>query len=234
MDEIANEIKYSRQKADWIKNNLDIFYKDIRRRLPILRNLKAKYDFHGGVLEIGAGSSWLSALVSRIPAVKKVYALDVSRDLLETADKYVIDRLNGARNKIELVNSDFNCLPFEDNKFDVILCDASLHHAGNLSVLLKEIYRVLKKKGFLIAIREPVKPLIYWRKFGKSETAKGATEHIYKKKEWKKYFKDAGLQMEIVTDFSNGDAKTFLFKFPPLNLLNGIVFSRYHFFAVKK
>ncbi len=234
MDNLQKEAGYSSKKADWIKNNLDIFSKDIQRRLPILYNLKARYDFHGEILEIGAGSSWLSALISKIPAVKKVYALDASRDLLEVADKYIINRLNGIKSKIELVNADFNSLPFEDNKFDIVLCDASLHHAGNLSVLLKEIYRVLKSKGFFVAIREPVKPLIFWRKFGENEIAKGATENIYRKEEWRKCFSEAGLRLEIVADFSKGDAKTFLFKLPPLNLLNGIVFSRCHFFAAKK
>ncbi|MBU4338870.1 methyltransferase domain-containing protein [Patescibacteria group bacterium] len=233
LDTIAKEIAYSSKKTNWIKSNFDVFFKEIECRLPIFNNLREKYNFHGEILEIGAGSCWLSALISKTPGIRKIYALDISRDLLEMIGADIICRLNGNKEKIEFINADFNNLPFENNKFNIVICDASLHHAPNLSILLKEIFRVLKAGGFLIAIREPIKPLICWRKFGKSEIAKGATENIYSKREWKKYFKEAGLILDITEDFSQDDFKTSAFRIFPFRFLNGILFSRYCFFAKK-
>lgn len=230
---LQREIKYSSKKADWIKYNFDVFSEDIHRRLPIFHSLKSKYDFHGKILEIGAGSCWLSALLSKIPAVRKVYALDISKDLLEMAQRNIINRLNGDKSKIEFINADFNSLPFKDNEFDIIVCDASLHHSSDPALLAKEIGRVLRNDGFLIAVREPIKPILYFRNFGKNEIAKGATENIYSKKEWKKYFKEARMTLSIIESFSQEDFKTNLFKVFPFRLLNGVLFSRYYFYASK-
>ena len=110
------------------------------------------------------------------------------------------------------------------------------NHAQNLPVLLKEINRVLKDNGFLIAIREPIKSLLYrydLRKFGRKETKQGATENIYSKTEWRKYFNQAGFELNFFEEFNRNDQKTKIFKIPIFRLFNGILFSRYYFFAVK-
>lgn len=234
VDTLQKEIEYSSKKAEWINNNFDIFSNEITsRRLPIFQHLIENYNFHGRVLEIGAGSAWLSALISRIPEVKKVYALDISKELLEIAEMNIIGKLKGDKSKIEFINADFSVLPFENGMFDIIVCDASLHHAKDLSTLLKDVLRVLKTGGYLLAIREPIKPLFFLRKFGASEIAKGATENTYSKTEWKAYFEKAGLELNILEDFSQYDLKTSIFRKFPMSSFNGILFSRYHFFAKK-
>lgn len=47
-------------------------------------------------------------------------------------------------------------LPFKDNSFDVVYLRQVLHHAQNLQLMCKELYRVLKPGGRLIASREHV------------------------------------------------------------------------------
>jgi SAM-dependent methyltransferase len=47
-------------------------------------------------------------------------------------------------------------LPFESNKFDVVLCRQVLHHSRDLGQLCREIGRVLKTGGVLLASREHV------------------------------------------------------------------------------
>ncbi len=47
-------------------------------------------------------------------------------------------------------------LPFPDETFDLVHCRQVLHHARDLGKLCKEISRVLKKGGMLIATREHV------------------------------------------------------------------------------
>jgi len=236
MSDLKTEIKSSHKKAFYLSHNYNLFLKSINQRVPIFYFLKKKYNFKGEVLELGAGSCWFSALVSKIPEVKNVYAIDISKELLETIGNKVIVDLEGEKEKIKFVNTDFHKLPFDDNKFDVIICDASLHHAQNLPVLFKEANRVLKNNGFLIAIREPMKSLLYYydlRKFGRKEMEQGATENIYSKIEWKRYFNQAGFKLNFFEEFNKNDRKTNIFKTSIFRLFNGILFSRYYFFAVK-
>jgi len=90
---------------------------------------KKKYNFKGEVLELGAGSCWFSALISKTPEIKNIYALDISEELLKTIGNKIIVSLKGNKEKIKFVNANFHKLPFDNNKFDVVVCDASLHHA---------------------------------------------------------------------------------------------------------
>ena len=236
MNDLKAEKKSSCKKAFYLSHNYDSFLKSINQCAPIFYFLKKKYNFNGEVLELGAGSCWLSALMSKISEIKNVYALDISKELLETIGSKVIIDLEGEKEKIKFVSADFHKLPFDDNRFDIVVCDASLHHAQNLPVLLKEVKRVLKSNGFLIAIREPMKSLLYYcnpKKFGRKEIKQGATENIYSKTEWKKYFNQAGLKLNFFEEFNKNDKKTNIFKTSIFKLFNGVLFSRYYFFAIK-
>jgi ubiquinone/menaquinone biosynthesis C-methylase UbiE len=105
-----------------------------------------------------------------------------------------------------------------------------------LPVLLKEANRVLKNNGFLIAVREPIKSLLYrydLRKFGRKEIKRGATENIYGKRKWKKYFDQAGFKLNFFEEFNKNDKKTNIFKTSIFRLFNGVLFSRYYFFVIK-
>lgn len=236
MNNLETEIISSRKKVFYLSHNYDSFLRSIQKRVPIFYFLKKKYNFKGEVLELGAGSCWLSALISRNAEIKNVYAVDISKELLETIGNKVIVDLEGNKEKIKLISADFHKLPFADNKFDTIVCDASLHHAQNLSILLKETDRVLKNNGSLIAVREPIKSLLHYynlRRFGKKEVKKGATENVYSKTEWKKYFDQAGFELNFFEEFNKNDKKTNIFKIPFFRSFNGILFSRYYFFATK-
>jgi len=57
---------------------------------------------------------------------------------------------------ISIVSEYSENLPFEDNNFDVVNCRQALHHAKDLGKTCREIYRVLKPGGLMIATREHV------------------------------------------------------------------------------
>jgi len=57
---------------------------------------------------------------------------------------------------IEIVQEYGESLPFQDETFDIVYGRAVLHHARNLPMLCKEVGRVLKRGGILIATREHV------------------------------------------------------------------------------
>ena len=57
---------------------------------------------------------------------------------------------------ISIVSEYSESLPFEDDKFDVVNCRQALHHARDLRQTCREINRVLKPGGLMIATREHV------------------------------------------------------------------------------
>lgn len=57
---------------------------------------------------------------------------------------------------VEVVQEFGEKLPFEERTFDLVFARQVLHHAQDLQQLCKEIYRVLKPGGVLIAVREHV------------------------------------------------------------------------------
>ena len=57
---------------------------------------------------------------------------------------------------IRVVESWGETLPFPDNNFDLVYARQALHHARDLDLLCREIARVLKPGGMLLATREHV------------------------------------------------------------------------------
>ena len=81
-----------------------------------------------------------------------LYGLDISEKMIQTARKNL-------GNKVELKVGDSEYMPWEDNCFDVIVCNASFHHYPNPEKVLLEMKRVLKNKGTLI-IGDPTAPVV--------------------------------------------------------------------------
>ena len=71
MNDLKTEIESSHKKVFYLLRNYNSFLRSIQERVPIFYFLNKKYNFKGEVLELGAGSCWLSALMSKIPEVKK-------------------------------------------------------------------------------------------------------------------------------------------------------------------
>lgn len=57
---------------------------------------------------------------------------------------------------IEVVEQTGESLPFTDESFDLVHCRAVMHHARDLGLLCREMARVLRPGGMLIATREHV------------------------------------------------------------------------------
>lgn len=208
----------------------------VNQRIPLINQIEQEINFKGKILEIGAGTCWLSAELSKIPTVKLIYALDFSEKLLEKIAPIIMKKLGAKREKIIRILADFHQLPFENNTFDFVVADAALHHALNLSLVLKELHRVLKKTGEGIMVREPVKPFLSVSRlikgeFGIEERKYGVTENIYTSKQWLDYFKKAGFHLSFRPIFAGKDIFTYMIRFTPLRLLNNILYSRYYFLA---
>ena len=79
----------------------------------------------------------------------------------------------------ERIRGNMNELPFRDRIFDIVFITASLHHSSDISITLKEVYRVLKPMGRLILINEPVGGFKRIR-LDCAEVKAGINEHVYR------------------------------------------------------
>jgi len=211
----------------------------INKRVPLISEVKKKINFDGEILEIGAGSCWLSAELSKIPEVRHIYALDFSKRVLQEIAPTIIKLLKAKEDKITQILGDFHKLPFNDSSFDFVVIDAALHHTNHLNLVLREIYRVLKSRGRLVAIREPIKSFSWpiKKKFSlvdRHVKKFGVIENTYSKKLWIRYFEEAGFNLSIKPIFFKGGPKENLIRFTPIRFFNGILYSRYYFIASSK
>lgn len=117
------------------------------------------------ILDLGAGTGWLSAFLSTFAAVKTVDTLDISRGLLNLIPEIAL-AMNGDLGKIRPILGAFYPLLAEDATYDMIVVSSALHHAPNLYSALYECNRVLKNGGVLLILNEtPDTSLQYCWKF---------------------------------------------------------------------
>ena len=204
---------------------------ELTRFVPFLIR-KCGLEFRGRVLEIGAGSAWLSAEISKLPGVVEVVATDFSPKLLKEQAPKVFKWLNASSRKITRMPADFHKLDFPDNYFDAVVCSTVLHHASNIVQVLREAKRVLKPGGKLVAIREPVWPLMKLksraRMLQKLMTT-GVDERFYTVADYKEFFRQAALPLEVKrVSLSRG------FKYYVDKLVNGLTHARYAFIGTKR
>jgi ubiquinone/menaquinone biosynthesis C-methylase UbiE len=69
----------------------------------------------------------------------------------------ILEAKNSCKGKATFNVADAEMLPFEDNTFDIVVCNASFHHYIHPDAVLGEIRRVLKNGGRLL-IGDPYIP----------------------------------------------------------------------------
>jgi ubiquinone/menaquinone biosynthesis C-methylase UbiE len=107
-----------------------------------------------------------------------------------------------------------------------------LHRASNIVQVLREAKRVLKPGGQLVAIREPVWPLVKMKSRTKMLArliATGVNERFYTLGDYKEFFKQASLPLEVKrVNLSTG------FKYYVNKVVNGLTHARYAFVGTKR
>jgi SAM-dependent methyltransferase len=195
-------------------------------RLQLLGHLQSMgiIEPAGEILEIGAGSGWLSAQLSLVPEVSLVTATDFSPRLVNEVMPFVARALGANDAKIVRKVADFHQLPFQRHTFDWVFADSALHHASNVVQLLTEVRRVLKPAGRLVAIREPVRPLMAaWqlrarREVVESLSVHGVAEPLFSRWQWDDFFSSAGFELTWHdVSFSRGVRRWFSLR------MNGLV-----------
>jgi glycosyltransferase involved in cell wall biosynthesis/ubiquinone/menaquinone biosynthesis C-methylase UbiE len=118
-----------------------------------------EFDRHGGeeVLEIGGGMGTDLAQFAMHGA--HVTDLDLSSGHLTLAKENFVAR--GLRGRF--VQQDAESLDFADNTFDLVYSNGVLHHTPNTQHVVRQILRILKPAGRVIAMFYAEESLLYWR-----------------------------------------------------------------------
>ncbi len=120
------------------------------------------------VLDVGCGTGgYFEVIMERAPRGNLI-ASDLSLGMLMSA----ADKIG--ESNIELVNGDVESLPFADGSFDVVLANHMLYHVPDIDRAIREIKRVLRPDGVLIAATNsrynmPEFDLLYRRAFSMLE-----------------------------------------------------------------
>jgi ubiquinone/menaquinone biosynthesis C-methylase UbiE len=204
-------------------------------RLAILPWLQSHgVNPQGEGLDLGAGSCWLTAQLSRLPAVERVHALEFSDWMLGRVAPDIIKRLGGDEDRITLHLGDIHQLSmFENESLDFIAASAVLHHSSDLGQVLRECHRVLRQSGLFFAVLEPAIPKVitpFTRElseehFGEEERQHGVKEQTLHEWEWREAFEQAGFDVGFIKMFVRTvSRRARIVRKTPLRWTNGLFF----------
>jgi ubiquinone/menaquinone biosynthesis C-methylase UbiE len=162
--EYWNDIAEEQKKEWWIAEGSEEAY--LRLRLYLDNSgLMAEYriaeqsisqlsESNLAVADIAAGVGWTSVLMSRLPNVGSVHAVEISRHRLEMLFPQALRMFNGEASKINRYLGSFYDIRLANASMDVVFLSQAFHHAANPLRLLTEIDRILKPGGRLMLIGE--------------------------------------------------------------------------------
>jgi len=146
--------------------NVEMYDKMMRRLrdkgwLEVNLILKAGIS-SGFALEVGPGPGYLGLEWLKKTENTRLKGLDISPDMIEIANRNAQEY--NLEKRVSYVKSDAQNIPFEDNSFDAVFTNGSLHEWSEPKVIFNEIYRVLKPKGkYCVSdLRRDMNPLLKW------------------------------------------------------------------------
>lgn len=138
----AEDYDYNRERKD-VRRYAEV-KKQIENTLTLLEGLPEKE-----ILDVACGTGRLFHLYGK----RKIYGVDISEDMLKQARK----KYPNAVLKI----ADAENIPYEDNRFDIIITAQFIQHLPEYINGLKEMVRVCKKGGYIIVDFPNKHSLIY-------------------------------------------------------------------------
>lgn len=135
--------EYDRRHPEVIKGD-PLWWDDMGRKyISKMRSIS--------LLDIGTGTGFVVSILSRyLKGANEIICYDLSREMLQEARV----KLRNVPN-VNFLVGDAERLPFGRESIDIISMNSVLHHLPNYPLLLREIDRVLKRKGIFIMAHEP-------------------------------------------------------------------------------
>lgn len=105
------------------------------------------------IVALDIGCSWgpLTFSLAESKNVKTVIGIDVELQALELAKAIKDSSFFGSNSnrKIQFIEAAAEKLPFENNHFDLIVCNTVIEHVSDIEKAVLEMYRILKPGGFI-------------------------------------------------------------------------------------
>ena len=116
----------------------------------------------GHVLEIGPGPGYIGLEWLKSTKATHLTGLDISPDMIAIAERNANEY--GLSDRVEYTQSSGSKMPFEDDRFDAVFTNGSLHEWENPRGTFNEIWRVLKPNGrvFISDLRRDMPIFMKW------------------------------------------------------------------------
>ncbi len=182
----------------------------------------------GTVVELGAGTCWLSATLACDPQVQRAIAVEFSRHRLEELAPIAIAALGAPAAKVQRRRADFNAPGLPDGCADLVVTDAAFHHAADPGHLAGVALRLLRPGGTVLLFREPTLALLRRTRDHGLEGSHGCFEHEDSARGYERRLRAAGFEdvRRVAARGATGRRGRLLMR-PPLSWLNGIAFAEY-------
>jgi ubiquinone/menaquinone biosynthesis C-methylase UbiE len=117
---------------------------------------------HGLALEIGPGPGYLGLEWLKKTEGAMLLAVEISPEMTKIAERNA--REYGLEGRVKYVKGDAHQIPFDDNTFDGVFTNGSLHEWSQPMRVFDEVYRVLKPgaKYFISDMRRDMNPFVRW------------------------------------------------------------------------
>ncbi|MBN1103112.1 MAG: class I SAM-dependent methyltransferase [Deltaproteobacteria bacterium] len=156
------------ETGEGIQGELDVRHYDaMMRRMRDKGWLETDLILKAGItrglaLEVGPGPGYLGLEWLKKTTGTSLRAVEISPAMIAIARRNAQDY--GLADRVEYVQGDASRLPFEENEFDGVFSNGSLHEWDDPSRVLQEIHRALKPGGrFCISdLRRDLNPLVKW------------------------------------------------------------------------
>lgn len=137
-----SRVEFDRQASFYDKSNAANISKYPKECYPFILNMLRDRDY-GSLLDMGCGTGAVLERISKENPKAFLFGLDLSENMVKEAKAKDIPNA-------EFIIGDAENLPYESERFDVVICNQSFHHYPNPQKAFNEVYRVLKKTGIFI------------------------------------------------------------------------------------
>lgn len=111
-------------------------------------NSIVKGHYHN-MIDIGCGNAKYSSQWTKYVSEKNTF-LDISKDMLQSANQNVDKYRCSKKPKTELIQGSFMSVIFEDEKFDLVVAMHVLQHIDDIPLALKKIKSIVADKGSIL------------------------------------------------------------------------------------